>query len=44
MQMIFQDPFESLNSRHTTKEIIEEPEFTDIFNKEGLFHQVAYHL
>ncbi|RJP80586.1 MAG: dipeptide ABC transporter ATP-binding protein [Desulfobacteraceae bacterium] len=25
MQMIFQDPFESLNSRHTVGEIIEEP-------------------
>lgn len=25
MQMIFQDPFESLNSRHTIKEILEEP-------------------
>ncbi len=25
MQMIFQDPFESLNSRHTIKQIIEEP-------------------
>jgi oligopeptide/dipeptide ABC transporter ATP-binding protein len=25
MQMIFQDPFESLNSRHTVQEILEEP-------------------
>jgi oligopeptide/dipeptide ABC transporter ATP-binding protein len=25
MQMIFQDPFESLNSRHTVREILEEP-------------------
>jgi len=25
MQMIFQDPFESLNSRHTIGHILEEP-------------------
>ncbi len=25
MQMIFQDPFESLNSRHTVQEVLEEP-------------------